>query len=252
MSGGLLLLLAAPAHAGWVEVSAEGECAPTHPDRHRIEVVRDTFKRREDLATIEDQARERAVSALLASVCAGRSADQCDVIRARVGLDVAVDMDKRFVCAAALVASEVVADPDGKRAHDAAIAGLVDKAASALRDQAVGVVTARWSSGCGAGEPRARLATALRAGLLARGVKMTDGVGERLVARLIPGEPVSVELWRYPAGRPGEMVGSARLSSAWLGLAVATMGISDLASRVSANFPVVRLSRPRRVVVANG
>ena len=215
----LLALLLQPAFgSGWVAVDAAGQCQPTHPARHRIEVVRDSFGRREDLAGVEDAARARARDALRQSACAGRSPAQCDAILAQVGIDVAVDLDRRVVCAAALVSSAVVADPDQQQAHAAAVQQAAARLAGVLKGAPVGLVDAQWASGCGAGDAGARLSAGLRAGLSAAGATVTEGSGDRVVARFSPGDPVTVELWRYPSGGSGALVTTTQLSADWLGL----------------------------------
>lgn len=215
----LLLVWSAAGHAaGWVDVTADGQCAPTHPPRHRIEVVRDSFKRREDLAAVEDAVRARARTAMQASTCADRTPAQCEAIQAQVAIDVAVDHELRVVCAAALVSSGVVADPDGQQVHEARVRQAAARVAAGLGEAAVGVVDVQWSTGCGTGPAGATLAATLRAGLISAQARVTDGTGDRVVAKLSPGDPVTVELWHYGAGRTGTLVTTTQLAADWLGL----------------------------------
>jgi hypothetical protein len=214
----LPLLLASSAGAeGWVKVGDAGECVATHPPQHRVEVVRDQFAKRDDLAAVEDAVRARAREALRQSVCSGRSAVQCDAIQAQTGIDVAVDLERRVVCAAALVSAGAVADPDGEQVHAAKVRTVAAELAQAMSGAPVGVVDVQWASGCGAGDAGGKLAAALRAGLAAAGGIVTDGAGDRVVAKLAPGDPVTVELWRYTGGG-GALVASVQLAADWLGL----------------------------------
>lgn len=213
------LFLSIPAWAGWIAVGPDGQCAPTHPPRHRIEVVSDTFKKKDDIAALEDGLRARALDALLAKACAGRSTAECAAIRARTGLDLALDLEKRVACAAALVASDVVDDPTGEAAQKRALTTLARQTATKLDGKAVGEVRATWATGCSAGPAGARLSSLLRAALTDQGVAIHSGQQIMLEARLAPGDPVVVELWLSSADAPwGELVASTPLSAAWLGV----------------------------------
>jgi hypothetical protein len=203
--------------SGWVQVdAATGRCAPTHPPRHRVFPVSDTFAKREDVAQVEAALRQQAMTNLEATTCSGRTPAQCDRIKAAAGMQVVIDLDRRLACGAALVAVEVVDDPDGLAAQEAELA----RAARALRTATPSIsgLEARWSSGCGAGPAGERVAALLRQGFIGAGGQVSAGQGDRVIAQLSPGDPTAVELWRYAAGGPGELVASARVSRAWLGV----------------------------------
>ena len=210
----------AAAAAGWVSVDpATGQCVAQHPPQHRYHAVQDTFTRREDLAAVEAALKKRARDELKESVCANRSPKQCAEIMKASGVQVAVDPARRIVCGAALVASDVVADPDGSARHEAALREAGARLAAALNGAPLGALEARWATGCGAGGPGARLTALIRDGVLSKGGKVTAGEGDRAVALLTPGEPMSVELWRYPAGKgASELVATAQVAPGWLGV----------------------------------
>jgi hypothetical protein len=210
----------AAAAAGWVTVDpATGQCATTHPPRHRLEVVTDTFAKKDDVAAAEAALRRRAVKALLDGAAAGRSPAEREAIRAATGVQVAVDLERRVLCAAALVASDVVADPSGAQVHEAAVAAAARGLAQSLQGAPLGALEVRWASGCGAGGPGARLRALLREGVVAAGGRVVEGEGDRAQAVLSPGDPTAIELWRYPrGGGAGELVATARVSPGWLGL----------------------------------
>ncbi len=214
------LWLGAAVAATWVSVDpASGKCVPTHPPRHRLEVVTDTFAKRDDVAAAEAALRERALSSLLDGAAAGRSHSEREAIRAATGVQVAIDLERRVLCAAALVASDVVADPSGAQVHQAAVAAAARALAQSLQGAPLGTLEVRWASGCGAGGPGARLRALLREGVAAAGGRVVEGDGDRAQAVLAPGDPTAIELWRYPrGGGPGELVATARVSPGWLGL----------------------------------
>ncbi len=215
-----VLWVGAAAAAGWVSVDpATGQCATTHPPRHRLEVVTDTFTKKDDLGAAEASLRMRAVKALLDGAAAGRSQAEREAIRAATGVQVAVDLERRVLCAAALVASEVVADPSGAQAHESAVSAAARELARALVGAPLGALDVRWASGCGAGGPGARLRALLLEGVVAAGGRVVEGEGDRAQAVLSPGDPTAIELWRYPrSGGPGELVATAKVSPGWLGL----------------------------------
>jgi hypothetical protein len=216
----VFLLLLSSAWAGWVQVDASGHCVVQHPDQHRMETVADSFRRREDLAAVEEAARARALSALFSSVCAGQGPADCDAIRKRVGVEVAVDLERRLICASALVPAEIVEDPGGRLKYDAALDELSARAAESLAGRPVGAVVARLSTGCGAGDAGVALASSVRAGLANRGVPVVQGEGDRLSLVVTPiADMANVELWRRPSAGGAEVqVGAARVATSWLGL----------------------------------
>jgi hypothetical protein len=216
------LVVGAAAAGGWMSIGPDGACDVQHPPRHRVESARDTFARREDLSTVEEATRARALQALLGAACADRTGPDCAAVRGAAGTDVAVDLDRRLVCAAALVAAEVVDDPSGATDHEAEVRRAAGALALALDGAPVGLLDVRWSTGCGAGEAGDRLAALLRRELLGAGVALTDGDGERVLAQIAPGDPATVELWRHRPGQAGRLAATARLSAGWLRLLGAT------------------------------
>lgn len=218
------LAAAAPAAASsWVTIDpATGRCAPTHPQQHRYHGVSDTFARREDVARVEEALRARALNELLEGACAGRSPAQCDTIRAATGVQVVVDLDKRVACGAAIVAADIVADPDGGQRAEAELARAAAGLAQALSGAPLAALDVRWASGCGAGAAGTRLGALLRRALIANGGQVTEGAGDRAAALIAPGDPLTVELWRYPASGDGALVSTARVPAGWLGVHGAT------------------------------
>ncbi len=208
-------LFLAPALAGWVEVRS-GRCETDHPDDHRLQLAQDSWDRRSGLGEVEAAVKARATDELLRGVCAGRDEAVCAQIRQRVGVESAVDLDARIVCAAAVVASEVVEDPAGLERYQQAVDALAARL-DAHDSDAVWVAPARWASGCGAGDTGARLAADLRGSLAARGVEVREAADTRLVLVLTPGPRVGLEVRRVQADG-ATVVGSTSLSRAWLGL----------------------------------
>lgn len=214
-----MVVLGLPAWASWIGVGEDGQCTPTHPPRHRIEVVRDSFKKKDDVGSLEDSLRQRATDAMLSKVCAERNGAQCAVIRSHMGLDVAIDLEQRVGCAAALVASDVVDDPGGESGEKQALAGAAAKLATQIGTGTVGRVTTTWASGCGAGSAASRLNALLRAELVGRGITVREGGTAQVELRLVPGERVLVEMWLLTESNPqGVLAAGTTLSASWLGL----------------------------------
>ena len=246
---GLLGFGLSTALAGWVSVGASGECLSDRPDRHRMETVRDSFKPRDDLAAVEARVRERARAALLLSACAGREKEACDAVQQRVGLDVAVDHERRLICAAALVSSDVVDDPLGQKVFSRSLDTLANAVAGRLHGGRVSRLDVRWSTGCGLGDAGASLAAALRQRLSQRSVQFIVGSGPRLEVRVsAAGATATLEAWLISPGAPATMIGAQSVDEGWLGLHGAAA--SACASEALAGLREGRASRDGLTVSA--
>lgn len=217
----LLALLSAPsALAGWTYFDEEGTCTYRSPDHHIAERHQRDYRRSEDLAEVEASARGVAQDRLVQRVCAGLSPSQCDAARRLIGVDVELDLERRRVCAVAMVSVQVIRDPGGRERHRAALKALAASIAQELDGATVGQLAVQLHSGCSAGRSGAELSAELLASLRQQGVRITrGGEGDQLVAELtLNGEQVAVEVWRHTPSAAATLVGTASLSPAWLGL----------------------------------
>ena len=208
--------------ARFARLGPDGSCERVQPDLYRIAVHGDTYNRREDLLAVLARVKLAAEDELFAHACAQRTTAQCAAIRQQVATDADYDLDRRVICASAIVPDAVVRDPDGLAKHEAALDRLATEVAAKVGAGPVVVLPPRWTTGCGVGEPGERLSAALRGRLVGRGVTVKpagDGGTERLLPRLAPGVVVGVDVLGQDAADPvGTVLAAAELSPAWLGI----------------------------------